>query len=136
MGVGSSYKIIKEIGKGAFGTVYLIEKDNKNYALKKIHINNIDNQANKYQDEINNLSAFNNEYIIKYYDSKITKNDIVIFMEYGGDLNLKMFIENYKKKNQLINEEIIDLCLQKVDKELKGDKNMRYSIMNIFLVLI
>ena len=106
MGVGSSYKIIKEIGKGAFGTVYLIEKDNKNYALKKIPINNIDNQANKYQDEINILSAFNNEYIIKYYDSKINKNDIEIFMEYGGDLNLKMFIENYKKKNQLINDYI------------------------------
>ena len=102
MGVGSSYKIIKEIGKGAFGTVYLIEKDNKNYALKKIHINNIDdNQANKYQDEINILSAFNNEYIIKYYESKINKNDIEIFMEYEGDLNLKMFIENYKKKNNL-----------------------------------
>ena len=102
MGVGSSYKIIKEIGKGAFGTVYLIEKDNKNYALKKIHINNIDdNQANKYQDEINILSAFNNEYIIKYYESKINKNDIEIFIEYEGDLNLKMFIENYKKKNNL-----------------------------------
>ena len=41
MGASSSYKIIKEIGQGAFGTVYLIEKGDKKYALKKIPINMI-----------------------------------------------------------------------------------------------
>ena len=30
------YKIIKRIGKGGFGAVYLVQKENKNYALKKI----------------------------------------------------------------------------------------------------
>ena len=29
MGAGASYKEIKEIGKGAFSKVYLMEKDNK-----------------------------------------------------------------------------------------------------------
>ena len=34
-------------------------------------------------------------------------------MEYGGDLNLKQFIQNYKKKSQYIEENIIqDIIIQ------------------------
>ena len=32
------YNIIKLIGKGGFGEVYLIKKDKKNFALKKISL--------------------------------------------------------------------------------------------------
>ena len=44
-------------------------------------------------------------------------------MEYGGDLNLKMFIENYKKKNQLIKEEIIENIIFQICSCLKEIHN-------------
>ena len=104
--MGASYKQIKEIGKGAFGKVYLMEKDNKYYALKKIPINLLEKEEiDKYKEEINILSSFDNEYIIKYYDSIIGNNYINIYMEYGGDKNLKEFIES--RENKLIEEELI-----------------------------
>ena len=112
MGAGASYKEIKEIGKGAFSKVYLMEKDNKYYALKKIPINLLEKEEiDKYKEEINILSSFDNEYIIKYYDSKIDNNYINIYMEYGGDKNLKQFIES--RENRLIEEEkIVNIILQ------------------------
>jgi serine/threonine protein kinase len=43
------YKTIKELGHGAFGTVYKLEKDNKYYAYKKILIKNLSKEEiNKY----------------------------------------------------------------------------------------
>ena len=118
--MGADYKIIKEIGKGGFGTVYLIEKENKKYALKKIPINIFDNgQTEKYTEEINILSTFNSEYIVKYYDSKINNDYIEILMEYGGTTNLKKFIKAHKDKNQLIEEEIIEYIIFQICLGLK-----------------
>ena len=118
--MGADYKIIKEIGKGGFGTVYLIEKENKKYALKKIPIYILDNgQKEKYTEEINILSTFNSEYIVKYYDSKINNDYIEILMEYGGATNLKKFIEDHKDKNHLIEEEIIEYIIFQICLGLK-----------------
>ena len=36
--INQNYKEIKELGRGAFGKVILISKDNNYYALKKIKI--------------------------------------------------------------------------------------------------
>ena len=67
--------IIKQLGKGGFGEVYLIQKNEKYFALKKIPKSQLNE---KKIDEINNmiiaLSKLNNEHIIKYYDSIIEKD--------------------------------------------------------------
>ena len=45
-----NYKIIKSIGQGSFGTVYLtkkIDEPNVNYAIKVIDIRMYQNEANK-----------------------------------------------------------------------------------------
>ena len=41
------YKIIKLIGKGSFGEVYKVSKDNKFYALKIYQIKNEDATSSK-----------------------------------------------------------------------------------------
>ena len=80
------YKTIKKIGKGGFGEVYLIEKDNKEYALKKISILEYkltEKQIEEYKEKIKCFAALNSNNIIKYYDSFVQDDYFNILMEYG-----------------------------------------------------
>ena len=102
------YKIIEIIGRGGFGIVYKLEKDNEYFAFKKISIANLlIEEVNKFLEEAKILATFNNEYIVKYYYSFIEKDYFNILMEFAGNSNLKQFIKNYRNKNQLIEEKII-----------------------------
>ena len=101
------YKVIKKLGEGGFGEVYLIEKDNKKYALKKTKEKLNEKDIEQYTKIVNIISKINNRYIAKYYSSFKEKNSINIIMEYAGDKNLKQFINYYKNKEELIPENII-----------------------------
>ena len=103
----NKFTFIKKIGKGGFGNVNLIlnNLDNKYYALKEIEIKKVDN-INILKNEINILSKFNCDNIIKYYDSYKDNNKFYILMEYC-DGNLKDFINKYIENNELIEENII-----------------------------
>ena len=109
---------IKELGRGAFGKVMLISKDNNNYALKKINIAELTmEEIETYKNEIKILSSFsnfNNDYIIKYYNSYEENNYLNIIMEYGGDCDLKKFIKKYKDRNQLIDEAILKKIISQI----------------------
>ena len=108
------YKIKEELGKGSFGKVYLLQKDNKDYAYKKISISDsTKEEIEECYKEAKILSEFNNEYIVKFYFSCIDNNYFNILMEYAGKSNLKQFIKKYKDKNILIEENIIeDIIIQ------------------------
>ena len=102
----NDFKIIKPIGKGGFGEVYLIQKENRYFVLKKI--NYLTNEEKvKYDTILKSLFKINNKHIIKYYNSFKQKNSLNIIMEYGGDTNLKQFIQKYNDKQQLIEEKTI-----------------------------
>ena len=112
--MGNDYKIIKKIGKSN-NEVYLAQKDNKNYAIKKRHNSNFSkNEKKSVQKLLDVLKNINNEYIIKYYDSFDDENDYFnIVMEYGGELNLKQFIKKYKDRGELIERYLIsDIIFQ------------------------
>ena len=120
------YKTIKKIGKGGFGEVYLIEKDNKEYALKKISILEYkltEKQIEEYKEKIKCFAALNSNNIIKYYDSFVQDDYFNILMEYGGDSNLKQFIQKYKIKNQFIEEKIIKQIINQLYFGLKEIHN-------------
>ena len=109
----NDYKIIKKIGEGGYGEIYLIEKGNEKYALKKIKSKLTEGEMNEYNKIINILSKMNNKNIIKYYTTFIEKDSFNILMEYGGNNNLEQFIKKYKDKHQLIEENIIrDIIIQ------------------------
>ena len=107
------YTKIKQLGKGGFSEVFLIQKNNKYYALKKIYIKNISKEdLNYYKNEVKILSSFNSEYIVKYYDSFEDDEYLNIVMEYWGE-NLKSFLKSYAEKSTFIHEKIIiDIILQ------------------------
>ena len=108
------YKIIEKIGKGTFGNVYKLEKNNKFYALKKISIKDLDQEEiDKIKQEAKILSDLDNENIIKYYDCKEEDDYFNIVMEYGGKSNLYNLIQSYRQKNENIEEyKIKDIILQ------------------------
>ena len=135
------YKIVKPIGKGAFGKVFQVQKDNKYYALKKVSISYTEltnNKIEEYNKMISILSNINNKYIIKYYQTFIRGDDFYILMEYGGNLNLKQFIANYKNKNKAIEEKTIKDIIKQICLGLKDihDSNLIHRDLkpeNIFI---
>ena len=119
MGVFINYKIIKELGHGGNGRVYQIlnKEDKKYYALKKISINSLtEEEIEIIENEAKILSTIDDIHIVKYYGSYKDKKDFNIIMEYCEGSDLKKFINEYKKKNELISEKILfdiilDICL-------------------------
>ena len=82
-----NYTILKKLGKGSFGTVYLVKKKNtnKNYAMKKIDVSKYKNK--RYKEAIHNeamlLQKINSEYIIKIYSNFVLNDKLYLVMEYA-----------------------------------------------------
>ena len=112
------FKIIKEIGSGAFDSVYKIQdkNDNKVYALKKIVLNKKNKEdLDSIKNEAYLLKTIDDENIIKYIDSFFYDDSFYLIMEFCSNLDLRSFINEHKKENKLINEAtlweiILNLC--------------------------
>ena len=95
------YKIIKELGQGGNGKVFQVldKKEKKYYAIKKISIGDLSSEEiSVIENEAKILSSIQNDHIVKYYDSYKDKENFYILMEYCEGLDLKKFINEYKKK--------------------------------------
>ena len=110
----TKYEIIKKLGKGGFGRVLQVKNksDNKYYALKEIIIkakikDKIKDELENIKKEADILSKFNSKNIVKYYDSYLDKNKFYILMEYCNGKNLKNYLDEFKKNDILIEENIL-----------------------------
>ena len=95
------YQIKQRIGKGGCGAVYLAQKENKNYAMKIISFLTKD-EIEYYQKILNALYKIRSEYVIKYYESYLENDCLCIIMEYGGNTDLKKFMNQTKMKLNII----------------------------------
>ena len=133
------YKIIKILGKGAFGEIYEVINidDNRHYAIKNI----ITNDATKEElDKIKNesllLSKLDNEHIVKYYESFNSENSFNIVMEYCESLDLRKFIKNQNGKlldKNIVYNFILDICLGLEEIHSKNIIHRDLKPENIFL---
>ena len=113
----TKYQIITKLGKGGFGTVYLVlnKKDNKSYAMKEFSIENETKEKIDFiEKEAIFLSKFESKYIVKYYDCEKVNNKFYILMEYCDGTNLENFINEYREKNELINQEILYKIIRQI----------------------
>ena len=108
------YEIIKQIGEGSFGRVYLIKDKltNLEYALKQIIIYNKKNTELKYKEIFEKLSSLEHPNIIKIYNTELTENNLKIFMERGiMDWDKEIEIRR-KNKKYYTEEEIFNILKQ------------------------
>ena len=86
------FDILKELGKGAFGKVYLVKRKSTNevFAMKTITLNGKMNEKslNSLLNEIKVLNIIDEKCLVKAFYSFIYKSSLVIIMEYmiGGDM--------------------------------------------------
>ena len=135
----TEYKEIKQLGKGGYGRVIQVKNksNNKIYAIKEIKINN-EISIENIKNEAIILSKFECNNIVKYYDSYLDKDKFYILMEYCDGQNLRDFINNNSKNNELIEENILYNIIKQICIGLKEihDKNIIHRDIkpeNIFM---
>ena len=88
------------------------------YALKQISLEKLnEKEKNDYEKEAQFLSKFNNEYIVKYYDSFIKDNKFNIIMEYAGNKTLESYIKD--REDELIDPKTLNNIIKQICLGLK-----------------
>ena len=112
--------LIKELGHGGYGKVYLSKKIYSNiyYATKKIQRAPIDSNSEKlkkFHAEINIMNTLHHQNIIRYYGIKKTNNYYYVIMEYANGGDLHDCLEEYKKKyHRPFPEEIVQYLMRQI----------------------
>ena len=114
----SNFNIISLLGKGSYGCVYKVTRNNDNtiYALKQVPFTNLKPKEKQNSlNEIRILASIHSRNIIQYKESFYDKetNSLCIVMEYAeyGDLNTK--IRSMSKSNTYFTEyEILSITIQ------------------------
>lgn len=106
------FEVMKQVGKGSYGTVFKVRKrlGNQIYAMKTINISQMDKKTlGNTLNELRILCSINHPNIVGYKEAFLEKDgkELCVIMEFvgGGDMEAK--ISECKKKKLAINEETI-----------------------------
>ena len=135
--------IEKVIGKGSFGSVFLVKRklDQKLYALKSVFLEKLDKKEQENSvNEVRLLASISHPNVISYKEAFFDErnNTLNIIMEYADNGDLHTEITKKSKELEKFNEEIIWLySIQMIEglKALHDKKIMHRDIKsaNIFL---
>ena len=138
------FKKEKILGKGSFGSVYLVRRrqDNKIYALKTVILEKLNKKEQENSvNEVRILASINHPNVIGYKEAfwDDEKSALNIVMEYADDGDLHSKIEKMKKAGGYFKEPIIwSYAIQMIEglKALHDKKIMHRDLKsaNIFLV--
>ena len=110
---GRHYKKLKQIGKGAYGTVWLAERENdgQQFALKQVSMFKL-SEAERHQieKEAHSLKYLSHPNIVAFVDAYRENDDLCLVMEYAdaGDLESKIK-ERAETKDYFSAAEILDI---------------------------
>ena len=140
----SDFEKVKELGKGSFGSVYLVRRkeDHKIYALKSVYLQKLNKKEQQNSvNEVRILASVNHPNVIGYkeafWDEK--DNSLNIVMEYADDGDLQTKINKMRKERTRFEENLIWAYSIQMIEGLKAlhDKNIMHRDLksaNIFLV--
>ncbi|XP_073486438.1 serine/threonine-protein kinase Nek11 isoform X1 [Aquarana catesbeiana] len=108
--IANRYLILQRLGKGSFGTVYLVldkkaKEEDKQKVLKEIAVGELNpNETVQANLEAQLLSKLDHPAIVKFHSSFLENASFCIITEYceGGDLDYK--VQEYKKNGDVIPE--------------------------------
>ena len=102
------YRVIKPIGQGKFSIVYKAQRiaDNQQVALKMIKIFDMmdPQQREKCLKEVRLLESLDHPHIIRYLDSCIEENELLIAIEWAERGDLKRVIKRAQTEESYIEE--------------------------------
>ena len=114
----NNFILFKELGRGAFGEVYLSTDENLDEltAVKVINRKKLSPiQKNKLLIQLDVLSKLNHKNITKILDKQKTSNNFYIEMEYSNGPNLYEYVKQYKKKyGKCLNEETVQKLVKQI----------------------
>ena len=103
----SDFEIIKQLGKGSYGTVYTVKSriDSNVYVMKKMELNHLkESQQRECYREVSILRKVSHPNIIKYYASFLENESLCIIMEYAELGDLYTLIKHYKRHQKFFDE--------------------------------
>ena len=140
----SDFKIEKVLGRGSFGSVYLVtrKQDNKIYALKTVILEKLSKKEQENSvNEVRILASVNHPNVIGYKEAfwNDKESSLNIVMEYADDGDLQTKIQKMRKEGGMFNENLIwSYSIQMIEglKALHDKKIMHRDLKsaNIFLV--
>ena len=140
----SDFKIEKVLGRGSFGSVYLVtrKEDNKIYALKTVILEKLSKKEQENSvNEVRILASISHPNVIGYKEAfwNDKESSLNIVMEYADDGDLQTKIQKMKKEGGMFNENLIwSYSIQMIEglKALHDKKIMHRDLKsaNIFLV--
>jgi serine/threonine protein kinase len=132
------YEIIKFLGKGAYGTTYIVEKNNIKYVMKKISLTKskiadilLEVQALKKISKYNNCSNKQNMSSLCLVDDFVDyqSNEYVIVTNYlDNAITLSSLLNRYKESNRKMNLEDIVFIMSRLISQL--EKLHNYGIVH------
>ena len=108
----NDFIIEKVLGKGSFGSVYLVRRkeDNKIYALKSVILEKLNKKEQQNSvNEVRILASVNHPNVIGYKEAfwDDSQNTLNIVMEYADDGDLQTKIIKMRKEGGMFQEKLI-----------------------------